>query len=98
MVDYFNMGGHAAWIWPSYALVAIGVVGVAGVAAPVLLDRIRVRAGLEQWSITAIDAAHIGGEDVPDLVLVEDAREARVVVGHVDPPAGYDDPRLSLQD
>ena len=72
------------------------LVGVAGVAAAVLFDRIRVIAGLEQRSVTAIDAAHIGGEDVPDLVLVEDPGEARFEVGHVDPPAGYDDPRLSL--
>jgi beta-lactamase superfamily II metal-dependent hydrolase len=43
---------------------------------------------LEGLALSHGDAAHIGGEDVPDLVLVEDAREARVAVGHVDLPAG----------
>jgi len=28
MAEYFNMGGYAAWIWPCYALVTLGLVGV----------------------------------------------------------------------
>ena len=52
------------------------------------LNRPKAINSLNQTMVTAIDAAHIRGEDVPDLVLVEDAREARVAVGHVDLPAG----------
>ena len=54
MVDYFNMGGHAAWIWPSYALVAIGVVGVLVMTLRSLNARTR--------EFEALKSARRGGE------------------------------------
>ncbi|MES1150942.1 MAG: heme exporter protein CcmD [Dongia sp.] len=33
MSDYFAMGGYAAFIWPSYALAVVLLIGVFGVAA-----------------------------------------------------------------
>ena len=27
-MNYLAMGGYAAWVWPSYGLAALGVIGV----------------------------------------------------------------------
>ena len=27
-MNYLAMGGYAAWVWPSYGLAALGVVGI----------------------------------------------------------------------
>ena len=29
MAEFFNMGGHAAFVWPAYGASAIGVIGLA---------------------------------------------------------------------
>lgn len=55
MMDYFNMGGYAAWVWPSYALVAIGVVGVLVTTLRSLKARTR--------EFEALKSARRGGEN-----------------------------------
>jgi len=55
MMDYFNMGGYAAWIWPSYALVTIGVVGVLVTTLRSLKARTR--------EFEALKSARRGGEN-----------------------------------
>ena len=43
MSDYFAMGGYAAFIWPSYALAVVLLIGVFGVAARRLEAATRAR-------------------------------------------------------
>ena len=28
ILNYLAMGGYAAWVWPSYGLAALGVIGI----------------------------------------------------------------------
>ncbi len=54
------------------------VEGIARVVAAVLLDRVRVVAGLQQVGVGAIHAARITREHFPDLVPGEHALESKL--------------------
>ncbi len=41
LMNYLAMGGYAAWVWPSYGLATIGVVGVLLVSRRTLKTRER---------------------------------------------------------